>query len=103
MDPATYHHATTVTYTFDDYVNEYLRRVIGIAAANRIYREQIPSAFWTIRYFRDSQNEEYFVVLKSDGSLHSIHHTLDEKAPGANLSRRKPRRAPKHICATKKA
>jgi hypothetical protein len=26
------------------------------------------------------------VVLKPDGSLHSIHHTLDEKTPGANLS-----------------
>ena len=85
IDPATYHHATTITYTFDDFVNEYLRRAIGIAAANRIYRDQVPSAFWTIRYFRDSQNEEYMVVLKPDGSLHSIHHTLDEKAPGANL------------------
>ena len=87
IDPATYHHATTVTYTFDDYANEYLRRTIGIAAANRIYRDQVPSAFWTIRYFRDSQNEEYMVVLKPDGSLHSVHHTLDEKAPGANLSK----------------
>jgi membrane protease YdiL (CAAX protease family) len=87
IDPATYHHAATVTYTFDDYTNEYLRRAIGIAAANRIYRDQVPSAFWTIRYFRDSQNEEYMVVLKPDGSLHSVHHTLDEKAPGANLSK----------------
>ena len=87
VDPATYHHATTVTYTFNDYANEYLRRTIGIAAANRIYRDQVPSAFWTIRYFRDSQKEEYFVVLKPDGSLHSVHHTLDEKAPGANLSK----------------
>ena len=87
IDPATYHHATTVTYTFDDYANEYLRRTIGIAAANRIYRDQVPSAFWTIRYFRDSQNEEYMVVLKPDGSLHSVHHTVDEKAPGANLSK----------------
>ncbi len=86
VDPDTYHHATTITYTFDDYVNEYLRRTIGIAAANRIYREEVPSAFWTIRYFRGSQNEEYMVVLKPDGSLHSIHHTIDEKAPGANLS-----------------
>jgi membrane protease YdiL (CAAX protease family) len=85
IDPASYHHAATVTYTFDDYVNEYLRRTIGIAAANRIYRDQVPSALWTIRYFRDSQNEEYMVVLKPDGSLHSVHHTLDEKAPGANL------------------
>ena len=87
VDPARYHHVATVTYTFDDYVNEYLRRAIGIAAANRIYREKVPSAFWTIRYFRDSQNEEYMVVLKPDGALHSIHHTLDEKAPGANLSK----------------
>ena len=87
VDPDTYHHATTVTYTFDDYTNEYLRRAIGIAAANRVYRDQVPSAFWTIRYFRDSQKEEYFVVLKPDGSLHSVHHTIDEKAPGANLSK----------------
>jgi len=87
IDPNTYHHATTVTYTFDDYANEYLRRAIGIAAANRIYRDQVPSAFWTVRYFRDLQNEEYMVVLKPDGSLHSVHHTLDEKAPGTNLSK----------------
>ncbi len=87
IDPATYHHATTLTYTFDDYTNEYLRRAIGIAAANLIYRDQVPSAFWTIRYFRASQNEEYMVVLKPDGSLHSVHHTIDEKAPGENLSK----------------
>jgi membrane protease YdiL (CAAX protease family) len=87
VDPATYLHATTITYTFKDYTNEYLRRTIGIAAANRVYRDQVPSAFWTIRYFRDSQNEEYMVVVKPDGTLHSVHHTLDEKAPGANLSK----------------
>jgi hypothetical protein len=85
IDPATYHHTATTTYTFDGYTNEYLRRAIGIPAANRIYRDQVPSAFWAVRYFRDSQNEEYLVVLKPDGSLHSVHHTLDEKAPGANL------------------
>ncbi len=87
VDPNTYYHATTVTYTFDGYTNEYLRRAIGIAAANRIYRDQVPSAFWVIRYFRNSQNEEYSVVLKPDGSLHSVHHTVDEKATGANLSK----------------
>ncbi len=87
VDPSTYHHATTVTYTFDSFTNEYLRRTIGIAAANRIYQQEVPSAFWTVRYFRDSHNEEYFVVLKPDGSLHAIHHTLDEAASGANLSK----------------
>jgi membrane protease YdiL (CAAX protease family) len=87
VDPASYEHAATITYTFDDYNNEYLRRTIGIPAANRIYRDQVPSAFWTVRYFRDSQKEEYMIVLRTDGSLHSIHHTLDEKAPGANLTK----------------
>jgi membrane protease YdiL (CAAX protease family) len=87
VDPNAFHQATTVAYTFDDYTNEYLRRAIGLPAVNRIYREQVPSAFWTVRYFRDSQKEEYFVVMKPDGSLHSVHHTLDEKAPGANLAK----------------
>jgi hypothetical protein len=87
VDPASYEHAATIAYTFDDYNNEYLRRTIGISAANRIYRDQVPSAFWTVRFFRDSQKEEYMVVLRTDGSLHSIHHTLDEKAPGANLTK----------------
>jgi membrane protease YdiL (CAAX protease family) len=86
VEPSSYHHAATITYTFDPYTNEYLRRTIGISAANRLYRTQVPPAFWTIRYFRDSQNEEYMVVLQTDGSLHSLHHTLDEKKPGANLS-----------------
>ena len=87
VDPNTFHRATTVAYTFDDYTNEFLVRAIGLAATNRVYREQVPSAFWTVRYFRDSQKEEYFIVMKPDGSLHSVHHTLDEKAAGANLTK----------------
>jgi hypothetical protein len=86
VDPQSYLHAATIIYTFDGYTNEYLQRTIGIAAANRIYREQVPSAFWTVRYFRNSRTEEYLVVLRPDGSLHSLHHTLDERAPGASLT-----------------
>ena len=44
-------------------------------------------AYWTVRFFRDSQNEEYLVVLLHDGPLHSVHHTLAEEAPGANLTK----------------
>ncbi len=87
VDTASYQHAATVQYTFDGVVNEYLRRSIGIAAANKIYREQVPSAFWSVRYFRDSQKEEYNVVLLPDGEEHSVHHTLAESTPGANLSK----------------
>ncbi|MBZ5661740.1 MAG: CPBP family intramembrane metalloprotease [Acidobacteriia bacterium] len=87
IDPATYRRVATIVYTFDGFTNEYLRRAIGISAANRVYREQVPSAFWSVRYFRDSQNEEYRVILKPDGTLHSVHHTLDEKTSGANLTK----------------
>ena len=86
-NPASYHRAVTIQYTFDPLVNEYLRRNIGLQSANRIYRDQVPSAFWTARYFRDSQKEEYFIVLRPDGALHSIHRTLPEAAPGANLTK----------------
>ena len=87
VDPSGYRRAATIQYTFDPLINEYLRRRVGIAGANRIYREQVPSAFWAIRYFRDSQAEEYLVVLRPDGAPHSVHHTLAESATGANLSK----------------
>jgi membrane protease YdiL (CAAX protease family) len=87
VDPASYHRAATIAYTFNDYANEFLRRAVGIDGANRIYEQQVPSAFWTVRYFRDSQKEEYMVVLHPDGSLYAVHHTLPEDAPGPNLSK----------------
>lgn len=85
MDPASYHRATSFQSTFNPFTNEYLRRQLGIAGANRLYRDEVPSALWYVRYFRDSQKEEYGVVLRTDGALHSVHHQLDEKAPGSSL------------------
>jgi CAAX prenyl protease-like protein len=87
QDPVSYHRAVTIQYTFDPLVNEYLRRTIGLDAANRVYRDEVPAAFWTARYFRDSQKQEYFIVLLPEGMLHSIHHTLAEDTPGPNLTK----------------
>ncbi len=88
VDPSTYRRAATIQYRLDDgLVNEFLRRSVGIEGANRIYRDNVPSAFWTVRYFRDAQKEEYLVVLQPDGALHAVHHTLAEETPGPNLSK----------------
>ncbi len=87
IEPSGFRRAATIQYRMDPQVNEYLRRSIGVQGANRLYQSQVPAAFWTVRYFRDSQKEEYLVVLREDGRLHSIHHTLPEAAPGANLSK----------------
>ncbi len=87
VDPSGYRRAATVQYTANPLINEFLRRSVGIAGANHIYEERVPPALWAVRYFRDSEKEEYLVVLRPDGTEHSVHHTLAESAPGANLSK----------------
>jgi membrane protease YdiL (CAAX protease family) len=87
LDPNSYYHATVLVERTDPVVNEFLRERIGVKALNDLYDKRVPGALWRVRYFRDSQPEEYAVILKPDGSLHSIHHTLAEDAPGASLSK----------------
>ena len=87
LDPRTYHHATVLANTTDPVTNEFLRERVGVLRINEIYDQQAPGALWRVRYFRDSQPEEYAVVLKPDGSMHAIRHTVAEEAPGASLSK----------------
>jgi len=87
VDPNTYYHAVVFVNNADPHANEYLRERIGIAEVNAIYSERVPAALWRVRYFRDSQPEEFAVILKPDGSLHSVWHKLAEEAPGASLDK----------------
>jgi membrane protease YdiL (CAAX protease family) len=87
LDPNAYHRATIFVDTTDPLANEFLRRRIGIAGLNGIYGGEVPGALWRVRYFKDSQAEEYAVILKPDGALHSLHHTLAEDASGATLTK----------------
>ena len=87
LDASSYHGVTSLVNTTDAVTNEFLRRRIGVAALNEIYAGPVPGALWSVRYFKDGQAEEYRVVLKPDGSLHSVHHTLAEDAAGAWLAK----------------
>jgi Type II CAAX prenyl endopeptidase Rce1-like len=87
VDPNSYYHATVFVDIADPLVNEYLRQRVGIAGVNAIYSERIPAALWRARYFRDSQPEEFAVILRPDGSLHAVRHTLAEETPGASLTK----------------
>jgi hypothetical protein len=60
---------------------------VGVARLNEILAADVPGALWRVRYFRDSQPEEYAVVLKPDGALHAVRHTVADEAPGASLSK----------------
>ena len=87
LDPNSFHRAAEFESAANPITNEYLRRRLSIPQINQIYQQRIPGALWLVRYFRDSQPEEFAVVLKPDGSLHSFHHKLAEAAKGANLSK----------------
>jgi membrane protease YdiL (CAAX protease family) len=87
IDPRSYHHAALLANTTDPVTNEFLRERVGVARVNEIYEKEVPGALWSVRYFRDSQPEEFAVVLRPNGALHSVHHILSEDAPGATLSK----------------
>jgi hypothetical protein len=87
LNPRGYYHATVLIDNTDSSVNEYLRQRIGIAALNEIYARRVPGALWRVRYFQDSKPEEWAVVLRPDGTLHSLRHNLAEATAGASLSK----------------
>ncbi len=87
LDPHSFHRVAELRNVTNLVVNEYLRRRMTISQINQIYAEKVPGALWVVRYFRDSQPEEFAIVLRPDGTLHSFRHTLAEAARGANLSK----------------
>jgi membrane protease YdiL (CAAX protease family) len=103
VDPNSYRHATIFANVTDPIANEFLRERIGISRLNNIYSTEVPGAVWQVRYFRDSQPEEFSVKLKPDGSLFAFHHKLAEDTPGASLSKEQAiARAEKYLTEERK-
>ena len=87
LEPNSYHRTAQFVDTTDPLANEYLRRRMPIADINKIYEQRVPGSLWRVRYFRDSQPEEFAVTLRPDGAVHAFRHTMAEAAKGANLSK----------------
>jgi membrane protease YdiL (CAAX protease family) len=87
VDPKSYRTATIFTDLTDPLTNEFLRQRVGIVRLNEIYATQVPGAIWQVRYFRDSQPEEFSIKLDPNGVLLAVNHKLAEDAPGASLSK----------------
>jgi membrane protease YdiL (CAAX protease family) len=102
LDPRTYRNAAIFVDNTFPVTNEFLRRRMPISEINKIYAERVPGALWRVRYFRDSQPEEYAVTLKPDGSLQGLWHTLPEAANGANLSKEEARSIAENFLREKK-
>ncbi|HYU22788.1 MAG TPA: CPBP family intramembrane glutamic endopeptidase [Candidatus Dormibacteraeota bacterium] len=103
LEPKSYVHAAVLMEIADPIINEYLRQRVGIPGINAIYANQIPAALWRVRYFRDSQPEEFAVILRPAGSLYSVGHTLAEETQGASLTKEEASaRAEKFLTEEKK-
>ena len=87
IDPKSYYKTAQFVEKMDPVTNEYLRRRIPVTEINKIYAERVSGALWLVRYFKDSDLEEYAVTLKPDGSVHAFRHTLPETAKGATLTK----------------
>lgn len=90
-DPRGYRKATIFVNVTDPIVNEFLREHAGIAHTNEIYANDVPGAVWQVRYFKDSQPEEFTVKLGPDGRFLAFSHKVAEEAPGASLSKEEAR------------
>ena len=87
LEPKSYYKTALFVEKMDPTTNEYLRRRISIEEINKIYAERAPGSLWLVRYFKDSDPEEFAVTLKPDGSVHAFRHTLAEAAKGATLTK----------------
>jgi hypothetical protein len=86
-NPGSFRAVAELVNLMDAVNNEYLRRRVSIPQINEIYAKQVPGALWRVRYFKDSDPEEFAIVLKPDGSLHAFRHTMAEAAKGESLDR----------------
>jgi membrane protease YdiL (CAAX protease family) len=103
FDPHAYRTATIFTDFTDPVTNEFLRQRVGLARLNEIYANEVAGAIWQVRYFRDSQPEEFSIKLAPDGSLLAFNHKLAEDAPGSSLTKEEAQaKAEKYLREVKK-
>jgi hypothetical protein len=64
----------------------YLQRTLGIEEFNsRLANETWPLYYWSARWFRPLEKEEFRVYLMPDGKLMGLSHTIKEEASGINV------------------
>jgi hypothetical protein len=64
----------------------YLQRTLGIEEYNSLLaHEQWPIYYWSARWFKPQQKEEFYIYLAPDGKFLGLNHIIREDAPGADI------------------
>jgi hypothetical protein len=64
---------------------QFLERTLGLSEASHWASQEVPIWYWTFRWFRPLEKEEWRVRVNVDGTPVEVRHLLDEAAEGANL------------------
>lgn len=76
----------TTAFGPDQMAAVFLQKTFGMERANELIEQKIPVWRWRSRWFRSAEKEEMRVVQGPDGKFLGFSHTIEEAAPGADLS-----------------
>lgn len=75
-----------LSFSSDSQAAYYLQRTLGIEESNsRLEHEKWPIYYWSARWFKPLQKEEFRVYLMPDGKLLGLNHIIQEDVAGTNI------------------
>ena len=76
-----------LSFSSDSQAAYYLQRTLGIEEYNlRLAREKWSIYYWSARWFKPLEKEEFRVYLMPDGTLLGWNHIIKEDTPGASIT-----------------
>ena len=78
---------SALSFNSDSSAAYFLQRTLGIETYNtRLADERWPIYYWSARWFKPLEKEEFRVYLMPDGKLLGLNHIIKEDAIGANIT-----------------
>ncbi|MGB2697853.1 MAG: type II CAAX endopeptidase family protein, partial [Candidatus Zixiibacteriota bacterium] len=88
VETKDYNSVTTSQDIFSKYVGKYVLQRENFEKLNQIYKENIPGYFWSTRFYKSLEEEEYRVyVYPKENQIFNFRHTIAEDAEGADLTK----------------
>lgn len=76
-----------LSFNEDNIASYYLQRTLGIEETNiRLSNEKWPLHFWSARWYKPLEKEEFFIQFSPQGELLGFEHIVAEDAPGAAIA-----------------
>ncbi len=76
-----------LSFNEDNMAAFYLQRTLGVEETNtRLASEKWPLHYWSARWYKPSEKEEFFMRFSPQGEFLGFAHVIAEDAPGAAIS-----------------